>query len=152
MELSPPFVRFMVECSRGTYIRVLASDIADDLGCGGHLAELRRIESDGFKIDDAVTIEDIKSGRVQLTPLGDALSHMVRLDISEGLADEVRKGKQMRKIGLGNIELPPFKAGDRLKVYDGSGLVSITEALVDSSDIDGLNDGAVIFKLLRVFN
>ncbi len=152
MDISPPFVRIMVECSRGTYIRVLASDIADDLGFGGHLAELRRIESDGFKIDDAVTIEDLQGGCVQLTPLGDALSHMSRLDVPVTIADEIRLGKQVRKSGLGDVCLPPFRVGDRLKVYDCSGLVSITEALMDSSDIGGVSDGTVIFKLLRVFN
>jgi len=152
IEFSPPFVRFMVECSRGTYIRVLASDIAEDIGCGGHLAELRRIESDGFTIEDAVTIEDVKGGRIELTPPGDALSHMKRLDISGGLAEAIRQGKQIRKAGVRDTELPRFTAGERFKVYDGSELVSVTEAAVDSSDIAGLKDGAVIFKLLRVFN
>jgi tRNA pseudouridine55 synthase len=152
IEFSHPFVRFMVECSRGTYIRVLASDIAEDIGCGGHLAELRRIESDGFTIEDAVTIEDVKGGPIELTPPGDALSHMKRLDISGALAEAIRQGKQIRKISLRVTELPRFSAGDRLKVYDGSELVSITEAAVDSSDMAGLKDGAVVFKLLRVFN
>ncbi|MGB2692054.1 MAG: tRNA pseudouridine(55) synthase TruB, partial [Thermodesulfobacteriota bacterium] len=50
MEFDSPLIRFKVECSRGTYIRVLAEDISNDLGCGGHLTELRRIESDGFNI------------------------------------------------------------------------------------------------------
>ncbi len=152
LELSPPFVRIMVECSRGTYIRVLASDISDELGCGGHLAELRRIESDGFKIDDAVTIEDIKNGYVALTPLGDALSHMEQIAVSADLADDIRQGKQVRKINLKPDQIPQFKRGDRLKIYESSNLVSITEAVVDSSDFSNLDKGAVILKLLRVFN
>ena len=60
-----------MECSRGTYIRVLAEDISNDLGCGGHLTELRRIESDGFNIDKALTLEDVKSGHIELTSLND---------------------------------------------------------------------------------
>ncbi|MFA9408110.1 MAG: tRNA pseudouridine(55) synthase TruB, partial [Candidatus Dadabacteria bacterium] len=40
LEFESPFIRFKVECSRGTYIRVLAEDLSNDLGCGGHLTEL----------------------------------------------------------------------------------------------------------------
>lgn len=43
-----------VSCSRGTYIRVLAADIGNRLGCGAHLLELRRTCSGGFSVDGAV--------------------------------------------------------------------------------------------------
>jgi tRNA pseudouridine55 synthase len=152
LDYSPPFVRFMVECSRGTYIRVLASDIADELGCGGHLTDLRRIESDGFKIDDAVTFEDIERGGVELTPLHEALSHMRRIDVDRELASEIREGKQIKKFSLDRLNSADFRPGDRMKIYEDSTLVSITEALVDSADIDNLDGGAIVLKLLRVFN
>ena len=152
LNFSPPFVRFMVECSRGTYIRVLAADIADELGCGGHLTELRRIESDGFKIDDAVTLEDIKNGGVELTPLDEALSHMKRIDIDKEIAAEIRQGKQLRKFSLKKINIADFKAGERIKLYEGSALVSITEAAMDSGEVEDLDGGVIVFRLLRVFN
>ena len=152
LDFSPPFVRFMVECSRGTYIRVLASDIADELGCGGHLTELRRIESDGFKIDDAVTFEDIEKGSVELTPLDDALPHMKRINVDRELAGEIREGKQVRKFSFDRLNPADFRPGERIKIYEDSALVSITEAVVDSADIDNLDSGALILKLLRVFN
>src|ERR1700758_3015788 len=59
-ELNLPFIRFFVRSSRGTYIRVLGSDIGKELGCGGHLVELRRIKSGIFNIEDAISIEYIK--------------------------------------------------------------------------------------------
>ena len=43
-----------VVCSRGTYIRVLAADIGESLGCGAHLHALRRTESSGFTVEDAL--------------------------------------------------------------------------------------------------
>ena len=43
-----------VECSRGTYIRVLAADIGRSLGCGAHLIELRRTASGPFAVDDCL--------------------------------------------------------------------------------------------------
>jgi tRNA pseudouridine55 synthase len=43
-----------VSCSRGTYIRVLAADIGSKIGCGAHLAALRRTRSGGFAVEEAV--------------------------------------------------------------------------------------------------
>ena len=152
LDYKPPFIRFMVECSRGTYIRVLAADISNDLGCAGHLEELRRIESDGFSIDEALTIEDIKSGHFELTSLKDVLSHMKEVNVSSDLACQIRQGKQIKKSHMNLNDLPYFEAGDHLKIYEDSNLVSITEANMDSSELGDLDDQTIIFKLLRVFN
>ena len=46
-----------VACSKGTYIRTLAEDIGAALGCGAHLAGLRRLTAGHFKLEDAITIE-----------------------------------------------------------------------------------------------
>lgn len=152
LEFDSPLIRFEVECSRGTYIRVLAEDISNDLGCGGHLKELRRIESDGFNIDKALTIEDIKNGHIELTSLKDVLSHMTEICVSSDLASQIRQGKQIQKSHMNLNDLPLFQKGDHLKFYENSSLVSITEATVDSTELGKLGDQAIIFKLLRVFN
>lgn len=55
-----PDISFSVRCSKGTYIRSLASDIADKIGCGGHLVSLRRIKSGRFGIKDSITFEELK--------------------------------------------------------------------------------------------
>lgn len=152
LEFDSPYIRFMVECSRGTYIRVLAEDISDDLGCGGHLTELRRIESDGFNIDKALTLEDIKSGHIELTSLNDVLSHMAQVKVSSDVATQIRQGKQIMKSHISLNDLPDFNAGDHLKIYEDSSLVSITESKVNSVEVGNLDDRTVILKLLRVFN
>jgi tRNA U55 pseudouridine synthase TruB len=152
LDFNPPHVRFMVKCSRGTYVRVLASDIADELGCGGHLSELRRIESDGFTIDDAVTIEDIKNGSVELAPLDHALSHMRRISVDRDTACDIKEGKQLRKHNLERLDFTHFTAGERIMVYEGDTLVAITEAVMDSAETDDLGGGVIVFRLLRVFN
>jgi tRNA pseudouridine55 synthase len=46
-----------VPCSKGTYIRTLAEDIGAALGCGAHLAGLRRLTAGHFKLEDAITVE-----------------------------------------------------------------------------------------------
>ena len=48
-----------VECGKGTYIRVLAEDIGDALGCGAHLAALRRTATGGYSVADAVSLADL---------------------------------------------------------------------------------------------
>lgn len=55
-----PYADVFVRCSKGTYIRSLAHDIGEKVGCGAYLAELRRTASDRFSIDDAVTLEKIE--------------------------------------------------------------------------------------------
>ncbi|WP_284619949.1 tRNA pseudouridine(55) synthase TruB [Aquabacterium humicola] len=50
-----------VRCSKGTYIRTLAEDIGEALGCGAHLAALRRTGTGGLALADAVTIEQLEA-------------------------------------------------------------------------------------------
>ena len=57
MEL--PRVNFRMVCSKGTYVRTLAADIGIALGCGAHLAGLRRTAAGKFKLEDAHSLEQI---------------------------------------------------------------------------------------------
>ena len=50
-------VPFSVSCSSGTYIRSIASELGERLGCGGHLEALRRTRIGTFRVEDAVTLE-----------------------------------------------------------------------------------------------
>ena len=54
-----PFLRLRVTCSKGTYIRTLGEDIAEALGCGGHLSALRRVATGPFEESGCVTLEDL---------------------------------------------------------------------------------------------
>ena len=47
-----------IVCSKGTYIRTLAADIGEFLGCGAHLVQLRRKKSGCFSVDSGLTIDD----------------------------------------------------------------------------------------------
>ncbi len=60
-EINLPHVKFTVKCSKGTYIRTLAADIGQKLGCGAVLFDLRRTLSGKFYLEDAVTVETLKS-------------------------------------------------------------------------------------------
>ncbi|ESX77834.1 MULTISPECIES: tRNA pseudouridine(55) synthase TruB [unclassified Mesorhizobium] len=54
---------FEVECGKGTYVRSLARDMGRDLGCFGHIAELRRVEVEPFTQGDFVTLAELEAAR-----------------------------------------------------------------------------------------
>ncbi|MEP9387047.1 tRNA pseudouridine(55) synthase TruB [Mesorhizobium sp. KR9-304] len=54
---------FEIECGKGTYVRSLARDMGRDLGCFGHIAELRRTEVDPFTPEDFVTVAELEAAR-----------------------------------------------------------------------------------------
>ncbi|MEZ5432828.1 MAG: tRNA pseudouridine(55) synthase TruB [Verrucomicrobiales bacterium] len=56
-----PVVEFTVVCSKGFYVRTYAHDIGQDLGCGAHLASLRRTKSGRFDLKRSVTFEQLKT-------------------------------------------------------------------------------------------
>jgi len=53
-----PIGTFGINCTKGTYVRSIAHDLGQRLGCGAHLKTLRRTESGKFKVSDAVPMED----------------------------------------------------------------------------------------------
>ena len=54
-----PIGRFRIACTKGTYVRALAHELGQKLGCGAHLATLRRVVSGKFDVQDAAEFEDI---------------------------------------------------------------------------------------------
>ena len=65
-------VTFLCECSGGTYVRTLAHDMGQNVGCGAHVIELRRTRVGGFTIDCATQLEDATP--LDLIQLKDALT------------------------------------------------------------------------------
>ncbi len=59
--IEPPEVDFFVSCSKGTYVRTLCDDIGNILGCGGCLKELKRMAVGDFRIEDAISFEELKT-------------------------------------------------------------------------------------------
>lgn len=57
-----PEVDFVVQCSKGFYVRTYAYDIGEELGCGAHLSALRRTRSGKFNLERAITVDQLKNG------------------------------------------------------------------------------------------
>lgn len=59
--ISLPEIKFEVDCSKGTYVRTIAHDFGDRLGCGAHLSELRRLKSGDLSLENAITLDDFEN-------------------------------------------------------------------------------------------
>jgi len=55
----PPLGQFRVACTKGTYVRGIAHELGQKLGCGAHLATLRRVTSGKFDVADATSLDDV---------------------------------------------------------------------------------------------
>jgi tRNA pseudouridine55 synthase len=102
LELAEDSFRFSLRCSKGTYVRTLVEDMGEVLGCGAHLAALRRTAVGQFSLEGAVTLEQLEqikeTGRDQgldalLTPMEQALEGWPAVRLSDNSAYYVRQGQ-----------------------------------------------------------
>jgi tRNA pseudouridine55 synthase len=60
-----PYIEFYVHCSKGTYIRKLAEDIGELLGCGAHMTKIKRVSIGPFKLENAINVDSINETHLQ---------------------------------------------------------------------------------------
>jgi tRNA pseudouridine55 synthase len=90
-----PRVRFLVECSKGTYVRALCSDLGAALGVGGCMESLRRLSIGSFSVADAESLAELMSRDSilqALVPPSRALPHMPVVLCTEEQADRLAHG------------------------------------------------------------
>jgi tRNA pseudouridine55 synthase len=99
LAFAPPLAQVEVHCSRGTYVRTLADDLGRILGCGACLTELRRTMSGPFRLEQALTLEQLETvvagnaiDHYLLQPLA-MLGHLPRLGLDADQARLVRNGQ-----------------------------------------------------------
>jgi tRNA pseudouridine55 synthase len=101
----PPLATLQVTCSKGTYVRVLGEDLGAALGCGAHLAALRRTASGGFALADAVTLDalagaDMPARLKWLLPAETLLATLPALEVGAAAADALRQGRSVTMPGV----------------------------------------------------
>ena len=90
--------RLRIRCSSGTYIRTLAHDVGEKLGCGAHLEELRRTMSGAFSLSSALPVDEVRvSWREGLIPVERLLPELPSLRLDAVQAGLVRHGSQIAK-------------------------------------------------------
>jgi tRNA pseudouridine55 synthase len=102
-----------VECSKGTYIRTLAADIGDALGCGAHLVGLRRTRVAGLTLDQTVTLDAIESlpdadRHSLLAPLDTLVAGLPEVQLNAGDSARMRHGQAILWTG---------RVGERLRMF-----------------------------------
>ncbi len=65
LEIKKPLIKFYVKCSKGTYIRKLAEDVGEKLGCGAYVLEIVRISIGPFKLEEAISLEEISVDKLR---------------------------------------------------------------------------------------
>lgn len=87
---------FLISCSPGAYVREFAARVGEMLGCGGTLARLRRISSGPFRVDDALTREELASlareGSLPIMAMEDAVADMKKAVLREEWVASARNG------------------------------------------------------------
>ena len=122
LHINLPEIHFKVSCSGGTYIRTLCADIGAALGCGGHLKRLRRTESSGFNIRDAVRYSELESSADELSeriiPMTDALKNMPVCIADNRLKQKIIYGQGITEADF--IQLPAPIPDGFIKIIDMS--------------------------------
>ena len=109
-----------VDCSKGTYVRVLAEDIGRVLGCGAHLSALRRTRAGQLNVEEAVTLTNLESmsldaRRARLLPEDELLASLEVVKLDTTLAARFRLGQR--------LALDAEPRGRRVRVYGGNELL-----------------------------
>ena len=93
----PPHLTLRVACSSGTYIRSLAHDLGAALGCGGHVAALRRTAVGAFSVAGTLPLDGLTAESVAaaLLPPAAAVAHLPRLDVDEIEATRLSLGQRL---------------------------------------------------------
>lgn len=125
-----------VECSSGTYIRTLISDLGEALGCGAVMTGLRRTKANSFEAENAVTLEQleeaVKNGTVSdlLIPVDRALEEYPVIRVSEAQAKRFRNGGEL---SLERLKYPRmlgfFRIYDPNKNFIGIGEIGQKDCL-----------------------
>jgi tRNA pseudouridine55 synthase len=120
----PPRFRIAIACGKGTYVRSLVADLGEDLGCGAHLAELRRTRSGRFSLAQSVRLDalDRATGAAHLVAPADALALPVA-HAAEEVLKPILSGVQLALEAVGAEELLQFQIVD-----PRGGLVAIAHA------------------------
>ena len=94
----PPLATVEIDCSKGTYVRALANDLGEALGCGAMLSSLVRLRCGPFALEDAVPLDELRAfgedgWQRRLQPTDSVLGHWPAVQLGEELAEAVRNGQ-----------------------------------------------------------
>ena len=128
-DASRPRVSIRTQVSKGTYIRTLAQDIGERLGCGAHLLALRRTQVAALSITDAVALESLEASEPTvrdrwLGPPDRLLSSLPHIALDESLSQRFIQGQRLVLDTVARAPLQRAQAGP-VRVYCGERLLGV---------------------------
>lgn len=127
VEYAPPLLTVELECGRGTYVRTLAHDLGQHLGCGAHLAALTRTRSGPFLLEQALTLEDfrraVREGRWQkfLHAADSVLLDWWAAVLGREHTDDIMEGRSVRLAPLRLERIVGLPPGTPCRAYSSEG-------------------------------
>ncbi|MEW5741390.1 MAG: tRNA pseudouridine(55) synthase TruB [Myxococcota bacterium] len=123
-DFSASELKLSVRCSKGFFVRCLAAELGEALGCGAHLTALRRTQSGPFTLAQALPLPEIQAAgpalAARLVSLSDALADVPELLVTAPEAERVRHG--------GVVEVPASFAGTFRVLGPGRELLALADA------------------------
>jgi len=102
LDWTPPLLSILVECSPGTYIRALARDLGQKLGCGAHLQSLTRLASGHFALEEAVSLDELAQAFAEgsweefIHPVDEALLDFDPMVVDAQTEKRIRHGQRVQ--------------------------------------------------------
>ncbi len=131
---SPPKLEIFCRVSKGTYIRSLIRDIGRELGCGAYMTALRRLEVDRYRVEDAISLDDLRENPVlrapYFIPIDRLFEHWPRVILSQRESSLLRHGNvpyslRERVYFEAPTRFAAYSEGERflgLLLFDGKGV------------------------------
>ena len=116
-------IRFVVDCSKGTYVRTLAYDLAEKLGYPGVMSSLTRTKSGGFELDQTLSLSDIQDAmEAQILdryvyPMDYALQNYPHLELTEAQWKKVQNGGWLSGLNTQEPEIALTYQGEVKALY-----------------------------------
>lgn len=127
LSFRPPLLELEVRCGKGTYIRTLADDLGRLLGCGAHLAALRRTAVGPFEADDAVAVDRLEAAfsgstwQEMMLPPDYGLGHFPAVHLDVEAEKDARHGCPLEADSAPFRHLQDAGDGQRCRAYGEDG-------------------------------
>jgi tRNA pseudouridine55 synthase len=155
-DVKMPLVQLKINCSKGTYIRSLASELGEKLGCGAYLFSLRRTRVGPFKVDEALSLKSISdiqaAGSIEeiLWPIEKIMSDLPSIVVEESFANKIQHGLPLKSSSVLSVE-GDFDVNQTISVKDKQKrIIAVGRALTTASNFLDLNYDSRLFEYLRV--
>lgn len=163
LEIDGQYVLFRIGCQAGTYIRKYIHDLGMYLGCGAHMAELRRTRVAAFDEKTLVTLQDLadafwyyknegneKMLRGFLQPIENAVRHLPKIWVFDGCMQPLSHGRDLAVPGIMQLE-SGISQGDLVAIFSQySTLISLGIARMSSEEMMQ-NEKGIAVKNDKVF-